>query len=133
MAQQAIALPFSIDSFGNISKSDTPQKFWGDKVKSVVGTAIQERVMRPTFGTRIPFSVFDNQEDATIRIQSTVEKAFDEWLPLLNLGEVSVTSGDVTGELKVLITYSLPDERESSIEVGFVKIDATNPTYEETS
>jgi phage baseplate assembly protein W len=131
--QSAISLPFSLDSFGNIAKATTPQKFWGDRVRSVIGTALRERVMQPDFGTNIPFTIFNNQDQASVQIQNAVEQAFPEWLPSLDLGDVTVTTDDVSGEIKVLITYSLPDKKEVSTEIGFVSIDSTNPFYEEIS
>ena len=131
--QSAISLPFSLDSFGNIAKAETPQKFWGDRVRSVIGTALRERVMQPDFGTNIPFTIFNNQDIASVEIQNTIEQAFPEWLSALELGDVTVTTDDVSGEIKVLITYSLPDKKEVNTEIGFLIIDSTNPFYEEIS
>lgn len=133
MTQAAIALPFSIDPFGNVTKADSDQKLWGDRVRSVIGTALKERVVNPTFGTMIPFYSFINQQEGTEKVQRAVEKAFLDHLPLLSLSEVKVVAGEGDGTLNVTIIYDLPDNKTANVNLGFVRLSATDPLYEETS
>ena len=60
--ERAISLPFSIDSYGNVASTKDQSKIWADRVRSVVGTTVGERLMRPDFGTSIPFATFSGRE-----------------------------------------------------------------------
>ena len=57
MSEIAMSLPFSIDPYGKVSSTTDQKKIWADKVRSVLGTALRERVMLPTFGTLIPYEI----------------------------------------------------------------------------
>jgi len=130
-SEVAISLPFSIDSFGGISKTTDQSKIWADRVRSVVGTSVRERVMRPAFGTLIPFSLFNGEESAISEIQDEVRTAFASRLNLLTLNETDVTQGSYAGELLVTITYSLPNEEVQKTSIGFIDIRGIFPPYEE--
>ena len=82
-SEKAISLPFSIDTSGSIGTTTEQSKIWTDRVRSVLGTSLRERVMRPTFGTLIPFSLFNNVENAVEEIRDEVTRAFDRYLQLL--------------------------------------------------
>jgi phage baseplate assembly protein W len=51
MAEKTIALPFSVDPYGKVTVASDQSKIWADRVRSVIGTFLRERVMRPEFGT----------------------------------------------------------------------------------
>ena len=90
MAESAIFLPFSINAYGNVSSTTSQSKVWADRVLSVIGTTIRERVMRPSFGTIIPYALFENSETASEEISAEVEKAFASQLTLLKIGRAHV-------------------------------------------
>ena len=46
MAEKTLALPFSVDPYGKISVTSEQSKIWADRVRSVIGTTLRERVMR---------------------------------------------------------------------------------------
>jgi phage baseplate assembly protein W len=129
----AIALPFSIDSYGKVNSTVDPSKIWGDRVRSVIGTAVRERVMRPLFGTEIPYTIFDTQEDARDRIKDQTTKAFASQLSALKLDMVEVTFDTYDSIMSVFIKYSLPNQEQASttVIIGRVSIAGTNPIYEE--
>lgn len=131
MAQKAIALPFSIDSYGKVSSTQSQSKIWSDRVKSVLGTSLRERVMRPNFGTLIPYTLFNSETEATAQIQSEVEKAFAQQLDLLTLQQTNVTSDIYTNTLTVEVIYGLPNDEVTSTLVGLVFSQGANPIYEE--
>jgi phage baseplate assembly protein W len=87
--------------------------------------------MRPSFGTLIPFSLFNGEESATSEIQEEVRIAFASRLSLLTLNETEVTQGSYAGEVIVTITYSLPNEEVQQTSVGFINIRGEFPPYEE--
>jgi len=131
MAEKTLSLPFSIDSFGKVSVTQDQSKIWADRVRSVLGTAIRERVMRPTFGTLIPFAIFENENTAIAEIKVEVEKAFAEQLPLLNLQTTTVSIDEYTNVLNVDVVYGLPNNEVVSTIIGLVLIKGANPIYQE--
>jgi phage baseplate assembly protein W len=124
-------LPFSIDSFGKVAVTQDQSKIWADRVRSVLGTAIRERVMRPTFGTLIPFAIFENENTATAEIKIEVEKAFADQLPLLNLQTTTVSIDEYSNVLNVDVVYGLPNNEVVSTVIGLVLIKGANPIYQE--
>jgi phage baseplate assembly protein W len=110
MAEKAISLPFLIDPYGRVASTQSQSKIWSDKVKSVLGTTLRERVMRPNFGTLIPYSLFNTENTAAVEIESEVNKAFTEQLALLTLEKVNVTSDPYTNVLTIEVIYGLPND-----------------------
>ena len=131
MAEKAIALPFSIDSYGKVASTQEQSKIWADRVRSVLGTTIRERVMRPTLGTFIPFALFNSDETASSQVDSEVRKAFVDQLPLLTLEKVNVTVDQYTNVRNVEVVYALPNNEIVSTVVGLVVVDGANPIYQE--
>ena len=129
--EKAISLPFSIDSFGKISTTTDQAKIWADKVRSVLGTSIRERVMRPTFGTLIPFSLFNSIENAVDELEDEVRRAFSKQLQLLSLSSVDIEQNTYTNDLKITVVYSLPNQEVVKTSIGYVSIQGTTPIYEE--
>jgi len=131
MSEKAISLPFLIDPYGRVSVTQSQSKIWSDKVKSVLGTTLRERVMRPNFGTLIAYSLFNTETSASAEIESEVSKAFTEQLPLLTLEKVNVTSDLYNNVLKIEVIYGLPNSEIVSTVVGLVLVQGTKPIYEE--
>lgn len=127
----AISLPFSIDPYGNITNTSDQAKIWSDRVKSVIGTALRERVMRPSLGTDIPASVYDSQDNATNTIQNEVHKAFALQLGLLKLTGVNVNANNITGTIEVAITYDLPNLQSANVNIGLANVRGTTPLIQE--
>ncbi len=131
MAEKALSLPFSIDSYGNVSSTSDQSKIWADRVRSVLGTTVRERVMRSGFGTLIPFSLFDTESSAMSQVKTEVNKAFITQLALLRLDKTTVTVDEYTRVLTIEVIYALPNNEVVSTVVGVVLIDGANPIYEE--
>lgn len=133
MAEKAISLPFSIDPYGRVSFTTLQSKIWADRVRSVLGTFLRERVMRPNFGTLIPYALFETETSATIQIENEVEKAFNQQLPLLRLQSTNVTFDEYSNVVTVEVIYALPNNETVSTVVGLVLIQGANPPYQELS
>jgi hypothetical protein len=131
MSEKAISLPFLIDPYGRVASTQSQSKIWSDKVKSVLGTTLRERVMRPNFGTLIPYSLFNTETTAVSEIETEVTKAFVEQLSLLTLEKVNVTNDQYTNVLTIEVTYGLPNDEIVSTVVGLVLVQGTKPIYEE--
>jgi len=136
----AVSLPFSIDSYGKVAEATTQSDIWAGRVLSVIGTSLRERVLRPTFGTLIPYFLFETTDSAIEEITSEVTKAFATQLSLLTLVRVDITidnysqdtyTDSTSDQLKVSIQYSLPNNDQQTTVVGFVIVNQNNPIYEE--
>jgi phage baseplate assembly protein W len=131
MAEVAISLPFSIDPYGRVSSTQDQTKIWADKVRSVIGTALRERVMRPKFGTDIPLAVFENQEDAQTQIEFEVNQAFNEQLQKLTFQSVDSVFDEYTGIMQVEVIYALPNDEVTSTSIGLIRIEGNTIAIEE--
>lgn len=101
---KAISLPFSFDSDGRVSSTQDFKKIVQDRVVLVVMTAINERVMRPNFGTNVRNAIFENVNNALSIIKQEVEVGFSNWLSYLYV--ISVDGYlDQDGVLNVTINY----------------------------
>jgi phage baseplate assembly protein W len=127
----AMKLPFTLDGYGNVANTSDQSEIWEARVKSAVGTAIGERVMRPGYGTRIPELFFDTQDALDAGIKKEVASVFDSYLPVLTLNSVTVEYNELFGETKATISYSLPNQKSTTTSVSIVTINKTNPPYEE--
>lgn len=131
MAEKTLALPFSIDPYGKVTITTDQSKIWADRVRSVMGTFLRERVMRPEFGTDIPYSVFNTQEAAQQEISIETTQAFNQHLPLLQLDSVSSSFDSYTGVINVTITYKLPNDVVVDTTIGLLTVRGNLPPYEE--
>jgi phage baseplate assembly protein W len=129
--EYAISLPFTIDGYGNILKTSNQTEIWEARVKSAVGTALGERVMRSNYGTRIPELFFDTQSALTAGITKEVTAVFANYLPLLNLESVDVTHDELEGRTTAEVTYTLPNQTTTTTAVSIVTINKNTPPYEE--
>lgn len=101
---KAISLPFSFDTDGRIGATADFKKIIQDRVVIVVMTAINERLMRPNFGTNIRDSVFENIDNALQIVQQEIEVGFSNWLPYLYLLSVDGTL-DQDNYLNITVNY----------------------------
>jgi phage baseplate assembly protein W len=130
--ETSISLPFKVTSYGSIGVTTDQSKIWSDRVRSVVGTNIRERLMNPEFGTLVPEAFMQTSDDAEATIQTEVERAFAKYLGPLTLESVETVFDDYSTTLSVTITYSLPNSEQTSTTIGIVTVPATLPPIQET-
>lgn len=118
----AITMPFSIDSFGRVGKTDSQEKIWADRVAAAIGTVQYTRIMRPSFGSDIASTEFELYEDTSDIIQQLVERAFEQHLTLLELQDVVVTGSPEAGTIAAEIIYELPNGKTVSTAVGVAQL-----------
>lgn len=128
--ERAISLPFTIDSYGNVASTKDQNKIWADKVRSVIGTSVGERLMRSDFGTKIPYSTFNGQQLVAEATRKEIFAAFAKFLPALNVRDVAVSIGEES-QVFAEVTYSLPNQQEVTTTVGLAYISGNAPIYEE--
>lgn len=130
-SERSISLPFSIDSYGNVSSTKDQSKIWADKVRSVIGTTVGERIMRPDFGTNIPYATFDGKELVAEITKRELFVSFSKFLPALTLQNVEVTVSE-DAYVYADVTYALPNQEEVTMTVGLAYISGNAPIYEES-
>lgn len=130
----AVSLPFSVNPYGRIGTTTERSKIWQDRVRSVIGTYLGERVMRPNFGADVVDAVHETSEEAQVIVENQVRQAFNIYLPTLTLTDVITDYDESTGVLNVELVYALPDstiEDVSSTTIGLVRIAGTLPPLQE--
>lgn len=131
MAEEALSLPFSINSYGDVSSTTDQAKIWSDRVRFVIGTNLQERLLDPQFGTLVPEAFMQTADDSIGMITTEVERAFPIQLSLLTLQGVDVSFDEYTGTTNVDITYSLPNGEVTNTAVAVTYIGGNNPSVQE--
>lgn len=131
MAEKTISLPFRIDPYGKVADATTQEKIWADRVRGVLGTTFRERLLRPEFGASIVESLFDEAEEQRLDLNGQVREAFTNFLPDLTLLKVDVVEQLDSGTMEINISYALPNEKESSVNIGFVEILGNNPPLQQ--
>lgn len=127
----AITLPFTITSYGKVQTTTDQKKIWADRVYSVLGTLITERVMRPDFGSNAAKEFLSTEEAMTIAVDDAARRAFITQLPSLTLEEVVSSYDKSSNILTIDISYSLPNKEVVYDTVGFAQIFGNNPITEE--
>jgi len=129
----ALVLPMSIDSSGSLVTTTNENTIWANRLKIAIGTRISERVMRPSYGTRIGDSVFSTTDSLEEVVRRDIFKLFSEYFPLLTLTEIKTDFVETTGQLFIEVIYQLPNKKDAATTVGVMVVSSTNPPYEELS
>lgn len=125
-----ISLPFRIDDFGSVASTTSQEKIWADRVRSVVGTAVKERVFRPEFGTKIPENLFENTPSMIATIEEEVETAFIKHLSTLELESVTASYDRTQDTIFTEVGYFLPNKDQTSVVIGIARISTNQPIGE---
>ena len=131
MAEVTLALPFSINAYGEVTSTTDQRKIWADRVRFVIGTNLQERILNPDFGTLVPSAFMQTGDDAMSLITAEVERAFPTFLPLLTLNSVDVSFDEYTGTTNVNVTYGLPNGEVTDTVVAITYIGGNQISVEE--
>jgi phage baseplate assembly protein W len=116
--QRAISLPFSLSESYGISFTTNQNKIYKDRVFLAVMTGLDERVMRPNYGTQIKTVIFENEAIAIPIVDATVREAFSQWLPSLVLQDLYIELDLNTMHLNITINYKLPNETTDEININ---------------
>ena len=127
----AISLPFMIDQTGKVAFASTQEVICADRVKSIIGTAVRERIMNPNIGTLIPYALFESQEDSIQEVKAEIEKAFAMQLPYLVLVNVNVSLDPTSNVITADLEYSLPNGTDVITNLGVISVIGNKPSYEE--
>ena len=100
--------PIKVNSAGGLSYAQY-EKDIEESIYIILGTAKNERVMRPDFGCGIHDFVFAPADSFTIQsIQYRVEEALRDWEPRIDLLNVDVSSSEMErNQLIINIEYKI--------------------------
>lgn len=129
--EKAIIFPLQLNSYGSIATTIDPSKLYSDRVIATIGTMLGERVNRPNFGTKVARQWLNNISQIQGSIETEIQEAFIQFLPLLTLLSTTFEEDVANGGLKVIITYALPNDEETSAVIALVAINSTQPQYQE--
>jgi phage baseplate assembly protein W len=131
LAETAISLPFMFSAQGGVMASTNPEKIWSDRVLSVIGTAIGERVHRSEYGSDVYLAAWGSVDVIKETIESKVKDTFVAFLPTLILNDVQVTWEPGANIAYVNILYTLPSQEEVNTLVGVATLTGDLAIYEE--
>lgn len=131
MSEFTLALPFSLDGFGNIKVTSDQNIIWSNRVRSAIGTIQGERVFRPGYGTKVAEASFDTFSSMEEIINREVGRVFSELLPLLTFVSLEVSHDVRLNIFTVDVTYELPNRTLETTQAGVMVVSNTNPPYEE--
>jgi phage baseplate assembly protein W len=117
MAEKAISYPFKFNEIGGVEYTSNQEQIWKDRIGILCLTRIEERVMLPNFGTRVPDSVFESEDDAIEMCRTSIIEAFAKWMPDLVFVDVRGTLDVDTSELSLEIYYTDPSGQPNSVNV----------------
>jgi phage baseplate assembly protein W len=117
MADKAISYPFRFNEVGGVEYTTNYEKIWKDRIAILCLTQLEERVMLPNFGTRVPDSVFENEGDAVEMCRTSIVEAFAKWMPDLVFIDVSGTLDVDTSQLSLEIYYNDPSGQPNSVTI----------------
>jgi hypothetical protein len=102
--ERAIALPFSFNSAGELSYTNDEKKIIQDRLVLAIMSRPGERVMRPSFGSAVYETLFEDENTAIAVATEAVSACFTEFFPYLEFIE-AVPNLDSGGTLELDIKY----------------------------
>jgi phage baseplate assembly protein W len=84
-----VRFPFQIID-GKVSTTSVEAEEMRSKVLFCLGTQVNERVMRPSWGIDILSTVYAVGGDLTIAVPEAIQMAFQKWFPSVRLIEAKV-------------------------------------------
>ena len=129
--ETSIAFPFSINSSGAVATITDQPSIYSSKVRSVIGTLLKQRVMRPDFGSRLNEVLWNTESYVQNNAQDFIAQAFSLWLPMLSLTGVDVSNINDEGSIEIKILYKLPNQQDSYSVVGIVAVSGNSLSSQE--
>ena len=111
-----IDMPFRADGSGRIAMTDDPDAQVRLHVLALLSTIPEERAMVPGYGTRLIDYVFENPDGDEVATMAavTVQDAFRDWEPGVELVEASADEADSEGNIAVVkVDYRRLDAADS--------------------
>ncbi len=101
--------PLQINARGGIAKTGGEQKI-KESIITILGTAEGERVMRPTFGSKLHTLVFEPNNQITLELaRHYATEALTLWEPRIEVSNVIVKSEPGHGRILIEVAYRIRD------------------------
>lgn len=102
-----ITLPLQLGANGYFENTSDPFVQVRSNLSNLLLTQKGERPMQPTFGSRLHSFVFEQETDnAFDNLQSVIEEAVAEWMPFVQILDVSKTFDKISGVTTVTISFT---------------------------
>jgi hypothetical protein len=101
-----LSFPLRLDGRGKVATA-TYERHIYEMIEQILFTLPGERVNRPTFGSKVPFYVFQPiRPDVFVEVRSAVELALQTWMSgVITVRSVEIAQSDST--LELLLTYTI--------------------------
>lgn len=128
----AVSLPFTIDASGKVVSTTNTDKIWMDRVASLIGTNLGERLMKPTFGTKLSTIAFSNSNEIPEIVDRELGLTFSVFFPQLAYIDSTIDFNDIEGTVNITIQFLTPNKQQISTNVGIVGISGNKLLSEES-
>lgn len=124
MSTTAVNYPFSFGKtisgsyITSLASTTDVKQIWRSRVLLVLGTKPGERLMRPDFGCNLYTAIYETEIAAKQIAKDTINEAFVNWLPDLDLKQISPIFDGTTGTLTINITYGLPNGQVDNVTIN---------------
>lgn len=100
--------PFAVDAQGRIAFTSDPARVLRNRVRSIIGTELGERVMRPEYGVPLTSLLFEGDDEMTATIiAADIGRALEAYEPGIIVQSVDTDSNDsLDGIINLNVTYS---------------------------
>lgn len=106
---KVLSVPFRVSGDGSIAFVTSPSAAAAEEVRTIVQTTVNERVMRPEFGSPVGFHLFDPITNTDNELVSgTILTALEQWATLSSQFVVTVdANGPNPGNVSIAVTFTV--------------------------
>ena len=109
-ALKEMSIPFQFNAAGGVAYETSLTRIYGDHIKMIVMTALNERAMRPDYGSQTRTYLFENADDTLAQELATrLQDALERWEPNVQIVHVRPIMHAVTeGILEIEVAFRVP-------------------------
>lgn len=102
-----ITLPLRLGANGYFENTTDPMAQIKTNLSNLLLTQKGERPMQPTFGSQLYSYIFEPEtDDGFANLQAVIEEAVSEWMPFVQIIDVSKVFDTITGVTTVTVTFT---------------------------
>lgn len=125
VSPKALDMPFRVDGTGRIANTNDVSRQMALRLRSIIGTIPNERVMRPSYGSGAPLYVHDlNDNLRASMLAARVKEAIEIWEPAVTVEDVTVESLNLeAGLVGLRVAYRLKTTGE--VQAAIISVSPT--------
>lgn len=121
-----LAVPFAVDDFGGIAYTSDPVQQLTDHVTIIVGTQVNERLMRPTYGVGLNNHLFSDNDDAEQAVlEDSIRTSIQDYEPLVTVTSVTFDAQPAEGYLGIQVGFVVNSDESQTERTASVQTDGT--------